>query len=95
MTEEKLQLIKDHFNGKQKAPKLNLKDFEEERPYLGGAGFGLSTTKTLIELMGGEIDFKSLPWFRTEARFTIPLKKEPNSVLPDDPPSPDKSLLVV
>ena len=37
-------------------------------------GFGLSTSNMLINLLNGRLELTSLPWYKTEAKFSFPVK---------------------
>jgi len=37
-------------------------------------GFGLTTANMFVQYLGGELRFKSFPWFKTEAIFNFPIK---------------------
>ena len=37
-------------------------------------GFGLSTSNMLINLLSGRLELTSLPWYKTEAKFSFPVK---------------------
>ncbi len=37
-------------------------------------GFGLTTANQFVQYLGGELRFKSFPWFKTEAIFSFPIK---------------------
>ncbi len=39
-------------------------------------GFGLTTANMFVWHLGGELRFKSFPWFKTEAIFSIPIHLE-------------------
>lgn len=50
----------------------------EEKPSSGGLGFGLTTTAFLMKLLGGEISFSSIPWYKTDVIFSFAIKRAPD-----------------
>lgn len=58
--------------------------------HAGGVGLGLSITRELVRLQGGEIELKSTPGAGTEVRFSLPLA-EPGV----QPQRPTQRLIVI
>lgn len=73
-------------------------DSSTSRNY-GGTGIGLSISKCLVELMGGQMDFKSLPQIGSTFFFTVEFQSCGNSSVtnlkksfPDDLPNAFKGI---
>jgi len=73
ISEEKLEIIRKSID-QSLNPKVLIKEFEE-KPSLEGIGFGLTSTTVLVKLLGGEISFSSIPWYKTEVNLSFAIKR--------------------
>ena len=73
MSEEKLARVKTELEQSLNVKKIV--QWEGGNPETNTElGFGLSTANMLISLLTGQLELTSLPWYKTEAKFTIPVK---------------------
>lgn len=70
--ENRLRLMHGALNNQVEAQSdvIQKADKSGEKPL----GFGLTTANQFVQYLGGELRFKSFPWFKTEAIFSFPIK---------------------